>query len=228
MKRITVISIATLYLISETFYLRAEEDYRFEIGGGTGMTGYLGDANTSFLYQNPSWEFEALFRYIANPRWNFKTNFFIGSLAGNSADMTNVFPSGNTYKFSSVFYEVAELAEFNFFSYGIGEPYQHLKRFTPYLAGGIGLTAWRTGGESGAAFTLPFGVGFRYKPSKRVNLGLEFLMKKTFTDRLDGKDLQDPSGIKSSFMKNTDWYSTLTFTVSYEFSKRCATCNYKD
>ena len=40
--------------------------------------------------------------------------------------------------------------------------------------------------------------------------------------------LADPMGIKSSFMKNTDWYSTLTFTVSYEFSKRRAVCNYKD
>ena len=29
-------------------------------------------------------------------------------------------------------------------------------------------------------------------------------------------------------MKNTDWYSTITLTVSYEFSKRCAVCHYKD
>ena len=228
MKRFTVISIATLYLLSEVIQLRAQEDYKFELGGGVGMTGYLGDANTSFLYQHPSWDAEILFRYIANPRWNFKTNFYIGSLSGNSKDMTNVFPSGETYKFSTIFYELSEMAEFNFFNYGIGESYLHLKRFTPYLAGGIGLTAWRVQSQSGVAFTLPFGLGVRYKPSKRVNLGLEFLMKKTFTDRLDGKDLQDPMGIESSFMKNTDWYSTLTFTVGYEFGKRCATCNYKD
>lgn len=228
MKRITVISIATLYILAESLHLKAQEDYRFEIGGGIGMTGYLGDANTSNLLQHPSWDIEALFRYIVNPRWNFKTNLFIGKLSGNSADMLNVFPSGMTFKFSTVFYELSELAEFNFFNYGIGEPYLHLKRFSPYLAGGIGITAWSIDKTTGAAFTLPFGVGFRYKPSERVNLGIEFLMKKTFTDKLDGKNLQDPEGIKSSFMKNTDWYSTLTFTVSYEFSKRCATCNYKD
>ncbi|MCH5227801.1 MAG: outer membrane beta-barrel protein [Muribaculaceae bacterium] len=228
MKRFTIISIATIYILSEVISLRAQEDYRFEIGGGVGMTGYLGDANTSNLYQHPSWDVELLFRYIATNRWNFKTNFYIGGLKGNSADMTNVFPDGQTYKFSTVFYELSELAEFNFFGYGIGETYLHLKRWTPYLAGGLGITAWNVGGKAGAAFTIPFGVGFRYKPSKRWNLGLEFLMKKVFTDKLDGPDLQDPVGIKSSFMKNTDWYSTLTFTVSYEFSKRCATCNYKD
>ncbi|MCH5226127.1 MAG: outer membrane beta-barrel protein [Muribaculaceae bacterium] len=206
----------------------AQEDYRFDMGGGVGMTGYLGDANTSTLFQRPSWDVELLFRYIANPRWNFKSSFYVGGLSGDSADMTNLFPSEETYKFSTIFYEISELAEFNFFSYGIGETYLHLKRWTPYIAGGIGLTAWNVKGTSGAAFCIPFGIGFRYKPSKRVNLGLEFLMKKTFTDRLDGPDLQDPMGIESSFMKNTDWYSTLTFTVSFEFSKRCATCNYKD
>ena len=53
-------------------------------------------------------------------------------------------------------------------------------------------------------------------------------MKKVFSDRLDGDNLVDPIGIKSSFAKNTDWYSTLTFTISYEFSKRCAQCHYKE
>ena len=53
-------------------------------------------------------------------------------------------------------------------------------------------------------------------------------MKKTFSDRLDGDHLKDPFMIKSSFAKNTDWYSTLTLTLTYEFSKRCAVCHYKE
>ena len=228
MKRILAISITAIYILAGAIVLKAQEDYRFAIGGGVGMTGYLGDANTSTLFKRPSWDVELLFRYLATTRWNFKTSFYVGGLSGNSADMTNVFPSGETYKFSTTFYELSEMAEFNFFSYGIGESYLHLKRWTPYITGGLGVTAWTVGKHPGVAFTLPFGIGFRYKPSKRVNLGLEFLMKKTFTDKLDGPDLNDPMGIKSSFMKNTDWYSTLNFTISYEFSKRCATCNYKD
>lgn len=219
---------ATVYILLETVNIQAQEDYRFDMGGGVGMTGYLGDANTSNLLRHPSWDAELLFRYIANPRWNFKTGFYIGGLSGDSADMTNVFPSEQTYKFSTIFYELSELAEFNFFNYGMGETYRHLKRWTPYITGGLGVTAWKVGGKGGAAFTIPVGIGVRYKPSLRFNICLEFLMKKTFTDKLDGPDLRDPMGIKSSFMKNTDWYSTLTFSISYEFSKRCATCNYKD
>lgn len=226
--RLAILTITLMSIAAGSGNILAQEDYRFDIGGGVGMTGYLGDANTANLWQHPSWDAEILFRYIANPRWAFKTNFYVGGLAGNSADMTNIFPDDQTYKFTSTFYEFGEMAEFNFFSYGIGETYRHLKKFTPYITGGLALTGWSVGGEGGVAFCLPFGIGFKYKPSKRLNFGLEFLMKKTFTDRLDGSQLDDPHGIESSFMKNTDWYSTLTFTVSYEFSKRCATCNYKD
>lgn len=206
----------------------AQEDYRFDIGGGIGMTGYLGDANTANLLKNPGFDAEVLFRYMLNPRWAFKTNFYVGSLRGDSSQMTNVFPENRSFKFSTIFYELGEMAEFNFFNYGMGESYRKLKRISPYIAAGLGITAWSVGGKAGAALSIPLGIGAKYKLSERWNLGLEFLMKKTFTDRLDGADLKDPLGIKSSFMKNTDWYSTLSVTVSYEFSKRCAVCNYKD
>lgn len=208
--------------------MRAQEDYRFDIGAGFGMTGYLGDANDANLYQNPSWDAEILFRYLYNPRFNFKTNFYIGSLRGNSAQMDNVFADFQNYKFSTTFYELGETFEFHFFNYGMGESYRKLKRWTPYIVAGVSVMAWSVDKKAGFSFAIPMGAGFKFKPSLRWNLGLEFLMKKTFSDRVDGSSLKDPYGIRSGFMKNTDWYSTLTFSVSYEFSKRCAVCNYKD
>lgn len=217
-----------LCVMCTAFGASAQEDYRFDIGGGIGMSGYLGDANTSVLYQNPSWDLELLLRYIANPRWAFKTNLYIGQLRGNTEQMANVYPGGQQFKFSTTFYEAGEMAEFNFFNYGMGETYRKLKRWSPYITGGLSLTLWTVDRHIYAGFTLPFGAGVKFKVNRRLNLGLEFLMKKVFTDRLDGDNLKDPYGIKSSFAKNTDWYSTLTFTISYEFSKRCEVCHYKD
>ena len=207
---------------------RAQEDYRFDFGAGLGMTGYLGDANTSNLFQNPSWDAELFLRYIINPRLALKTNFYVGGLRGNSEQMTNVFPDNKVFKFTTTFYEIGELFEFNFFEFGIGETYRKLKRITPYITAGLSATMWSVDKSIYGGLTIPLGIGVKYKPSKRLNLGLEFLMKKVFSDRLDGVAGEDLHTIKSSFAKNTDWYSTLTFTVSYEFSKRCATCNYKD
>lgn len=216
-----------LAIASASFAARAQEDYRFDIGGGIGMTGYLGDASSN-LYASPSWDAEILFRYIYNPRFNFKTNFYVGGLGGDTSKMDDILPDGENFKFTTTFYELGEMVEFHFFNYGMGERYRKLKRWTPYITAGLGVTAWKADGKFGAAATIPLGIGFKYKPALRWNLGLEFLMKKTFTDRLDGEHLKDPYGIKSGFMKNTDWYSTLTITISYEFSKRCAVCNYKD
>lgn len=228
MPKIVTATLAIILLLPFSFRTEAQEDFRFDAGAGIGMTGYLGDANTSNLWSSPGFAFQGVFRYIANPRWNFKTGLYIGSLNGDSSKMTNIFPSGETYKFSTTFFELSELAEFNFFNYGMGETYRHLKRWTPYITGGLGATLWSTSSQTSAAFTIPFGAGVRYKPSLRVNLGLEFLMKKVFSDRLDGPLLDDPLTIESAFEKNTDWYSTLTLTVTYEFGKRCAACNYKD
>ncbi|MCM1368991.1 MAG: porin family protein [Candidatus Amulumruptor caecigallinarius] len=217
---------AFMFMLAPT--VKAQEDYRFDIGLGFGFTGYLGDANSANLFAHPGWNGELLFRYIMNPRLNLKTGFYMGALSGDSADMDNVFPDAKTYSFSTTFYELGEMVEFHFFNYGMGESYRKLKRWTPYITAGLGMTAWSVDGKTNAAFTIPLGVGFKFKPALRWNLGLEFLMKKTFSDKLDGEVLADPLGIKSSFMKNTDWYSTVTLTISYEFSKRCAVCHYKE
>ena len=206
----------------------AQEDYRLEFGAGLGMTGYLGDANTANLLQNPGLDGELFLRYLFNPRLALKTNFYVGGLRGNSEQMTNVFPSGENYKFSTTFFELGEMFEFNFFEYGMGETYRKLKRFSPYITAGLSATMWSVEKKIFAGFTIPFGIGAKFKVNERLNLGLELLMKKVFSDRLDGTALEDPLSIKSSFAKNTDWYSTFTLTISYEFSKRCAVCNYKD
>ncbi len=237
MKKLLILTIALLLGVASGYSqsrkgnyaaFSDDDDYRYDIGGGLGMTGYLGDANTSNLWGNPSWDVEALFRYILNPRFAFKTNFYVGALRGNSADMTNVFPDGQTFKFNTTFYDLGEMVEFNFFNYGMGRKYQKLSRITPYITAGLGFTVWTTDGTANATLNIPFGIGVKYKLNKRVNLGMEFLMKKTLSDKLDGENLSDPYQIKHSFMKNTDWYSTLTFTISYEFSRRCAECHYKD
>ena len=53
-------------------------------------------------------------------------------------------------------------------------------------------------------------------------------MTKVLGDRVDGEVLDDPYMIKSSFIKNTDWYSTIMITISYEIGQRCRNCFYID
>lgn len=201
------------------------ETYKFDIGAGIGMSGYLGDANESNMFAHPGVGLNASFRYLVNTRWAFRGLLTAASLSGTTADMDNVLPEGKVYDFKSWVYDLGARAEFNFFNYGIGESYKQLSRISPYLSLGLGVAMSRTGGDNFVAMTLPMGFGVKFKLRPRVNLGMEFTMTKVFGDHLDSSELKDLYGIKSSFLKNTDWYSALMVSISYEFGERCVTCH---
>lgn len=205
-----------------------ESKYKFDLGASLGMSGYLGDANQSNLFKNIGFAGGATFRYLIDTRWALRGIFTTASLSGNTADWDNVLPDGKQYEFSSQIYDLGIRGEFNFFGYGIGETYKKLRRWSPYLSLGIGATLATCEGETAFAVNIPMGIGVKYKLKPRLNLVLEFCMTKVFGDKVDGKDLNDLYQIKSSFIKNTDWYSTIMFSVTYEFGERCSTCHYVD
>lgn len=201
------------------------ESYRYDIGVGLGMSGYLGDANESNLFKHPGFAANAGVRYLFDSRWAAKAQLSMATISGNTADFENVLPGGAQYDFKSTVYDLSIKGEANFFAYGIGETYKRLRRWTPYLTLGVGLTMASSDGNNSVAFSLPMGVGFKFKLSRRLNLNAEFTMTKVFGDKIDSKELTDLYQIKSSFLKNTDWFSTLTVGISYEFGPRCVTCN---
>ena len=147
------------------------------------------------------------------------------TLSGNTADFSNVLPDGKQYSFKSTAYDLGFRGECNFFGYGIGETYKRLRRWTPFLSVGIGMTMSSTPDGSFFALNIPMGVGIKYKFKPRWNLIAEFSMTKVFGDKVDSAELTDLYGIKSSFLKNTDWYSSLTVGITYEFGARCVTCH---
>lgn len=203
-----------------------EESYRFDIGGQIGMAGYLGDASSS-IFSKPGISFGASFRYLPDVRWAVRAQLNVLNLSGDTSTIDDVLPSMAQYSFKSTVYDLGGRIEFNFFPYGIGETYKRLRRWTPYLTLGVGLTMATCEGQNHAGFNIPMGAGLKYKMRERWNLGLEFTMTKVFSDHVDGQ-LSDLYGIKSSFLKNTDWYSNIAISITYEFGKRCTTCHYVD
>jgi hypothetical protein len=204
--------------------------YKFDIGAGLGMSGYIGEANRSSLMKHPGFVGELSFRYLPDVRWAFRGTLSLLTLSGSTADMDDVLPSTGpeSYDFKSTVYDLGGRVEFNFFSYGIGETYKRLRRWSPYLTLGVGVSLSSSGGETSVAPSLPMGLGVKFKVSPRVNLAAEFTMTKVFGDKVDGPLLNDLNMIKTAFYKNTDWYSRLTIGISYEFGRRCETCHYVD
>ena len=118
MKKLFSVILLAAFWIGAAQSASAQEDYRFDAGGGIGMTGYLGDANTSNLWSHPGFDGMLLFRYIKSPRIAFKTGLYVGTLSGDTSDMTDVLPDAARFKFSTTFFELSEMFEFNFFNYG--------------------------------------------------------------------------------------------------------------
>ena len=221
--------LATLLLPQWSARLSAQtnivESYKFDAGLSLGMSGYLGDANSSNPFLHPGFAANAGMRYLINSRFAAKAQLSYASLSGNTADMDNVLPAGAQYSFKSSVFDLGLRGECNFFAYGIGETYKRLRRWTPYLTIGIGCTMSSTSGQNFFAMNIPMGFGFKYKLKPRLNLVAEFTMTKVFGDHVDSPELSDLYHIKSSFLKNTDWYSSLTVGFTYEFGPRCVTCH---
>ena len=205
-----------------------EAKYKWDVGVAAGMSGYIGDANGGFPFRHPGAAVSGVGRYNFNTRLALRAQAGLQTISGNTADMDNVLPGNAQYKFNTSVFDFGVKGEFNFFPYGIGETYKRLRRCTPYATVGIGVAVGGSKGNRAAAFALPLGVGVKYKLSERCNLGAEWAFTKTFSDKIDSKELTDLYLIKSSFIKNTDWLSTLTVSITYEFGERCEVCNRKD
>ena len=199
--------------------------YKFDFGASLGVSGYAGDASSS-VFKHPGFVGDLNFRYLPDSRWAVRGVLSTLSLSGNTADLDNVLPEGKQYSFSSQVFDLGARIEFNFFSYGIGETYKRLRRWSPYLTLGVGATLAICDGNTAFGPNIPMGAGIKYKLKERLNLSVEFTMTKVFNDHVDGKELSDLTTIKSSFVKNNDWYSRFTIGISYEFGKRCETCHY--
>lgn len=221
-----LIAAAAILMAAPAVYGQSDNDsYKFDIGVGGGMSGYLGDANESNVFASPGVAMNVAFRYLFNDnRWALRGQLTALSLSGNTEKFSNVYPLNVNYQFKGWAYDLGARGEFNFFAYGIGETYKRLKRWTPYLSLGIGATYAKSGDHTSVALNIPMGFGVKYKATKRINLMLELSMTKVFGDHVDG-ELKDLYQIKSSFIKNTDWYSSIMIGVSYEFGPRCVTCH---
>lgn len=204
---------------------QTDDEYLMEIGGGVGFLGYLGDYN-NVLTRDLQPMATLLVRRNLNPYMGLRLAASFGKLKGDERDVKTVYPSTGVtpYSFSRTLTDVSLTYEYNFWPYGTGRDYYGAKRLTPFVFLGLGGTY--AGGDGSSVFTanVPIGLGLKYKVGQRINVGVEWAIHFSMSDKLDGRN--DPYGITSSGMfKNTDCYSVLQLTLSYSFMPKCTTCN---
>jgi hypothetical protein len=225
----------------------AQEDpeYRLELGGGLALTAYEGDFNGSIMRgMQPRLAVTA--KYKLNPRMAWAAQLSTGQLKGSSKNADTWYPVlwQKPMDFKTMVTDFTIRYEYNFWPFGTGREYLGAVPLTPFIAIGAGLTfagkpklkgaAWLDAEtpdpnapeapKAVTAFQMPIGLGVKYKLKDRLNLTAEWIMHFTGSDHLDG--VKDPYGIASSgLFKNTDGYSTLQVSLTYDLWAKCKTCH---
>lgn len=203
---------------------QTEPEYRAEVGLGLGTMGYLGDLNGNLLKELQPMA-SLVGRYKMNPRMAFAMNISYGKLKGEAAGADTWYPGTveNDYSFSHSLIDIGVRYEYNFWPYGTGRDYRGAQPLTPYITLGVGGT-YASARRNIFTANVPIGFGVKYKLKQRWNIGLEWLMHFSLSDELDG--VKDPYGIVSKgAFKNSDCYSTLQLSVTYDLWAKCKVCH---
>ncbi len=221
MGRLLGLSLLLFHLSLARVAAQDAPEYRMEIGGGLGLMAYQGDLSGG-LFKSMQPTVAALAKYKMNPRMAWSAQLSSGKLKGTSKDVKTWYPAfhDSIASFSNQLTDFTLRYEYNFWPFGTGKEYIGAQPLTPFIAMGTGLAFTK----KTVAGLLQFGVGVKYKLRDRLNLTAEWMMHFTGSDKLD--NVVDPYGIKSSgLFKNTDSYSTLQVSITYEFWEKCKTCN---
>lgn len=213
-----------LLILSFTAFLpvkaQTELEYKMEIGGMVGTSTYLGDTGSTGLFKNINAGGGAIARYNINPRMALKFDLGYGGLSGDATD--KAFPDDvdrSKLKFSTSVVDFGCQYEIHFWAYGTGNSYKNTHRLVPYLQIGLGGTV----ANKTFSLNIPIGFGIKYKVAPRVNIGLDWTVRLSMTDKIDG--IEDPFRIQSGFLKNKDSYCWTMLYVSYDFLPRLRKCN---
>jgi hypothetical protein len=225
MKRILLLLMLTA---AAGAYAQDDMEYRMEVGAGVGTVAYEGDFNGNILKgMQPA--ASLVLRRNLNPYMGLRLMGSYGKLKGSSDNVDTYWPDyvQAPYKFDNNVVDLSVTYEYNFWPYGTGRDYRGARRLTPFVFAGIGATYVSGSNKDVVTANVPLGLGVKYKVGDRLNVGLEWAMHFSLSDKLDG--VSDPYAVKSSgLFKNTDCYSALQLTLTYSFMAKCRTCHNED
>lgn len=169
-----------------------------DIGFFGGSGNYFGDMTKTEWQESINPAYGAFVRFNFNPRYGLRFNVLNGNIGAVGEFDSQKWILGPT-KFYEWFFKknVTDISlqfEFNYFKYIVGDK---ATPYSTYVFGGVGMQSYSydlqyIGQPSGSEVTptIPFGLGFKFNLSKRIGLGIEAGMRKTFSDKLD--NLDDP------------------------------------
>jgi hypothetical protein len=202
--------------------VKAQGQPSLDIGFFGGAGTYFGDMTKIDFSKSVHPAYAVFARYNFNPRYGLRFNVLNGTIGAQGEFDTQAINNNpsipNYWEFNKNVLDISLQFEFNFLKYIVGDketPY------STYIFGGVGMHSYQYsnalvegGSNSEISPTLPFGVGFKFNLSKRVGLGLEGGLRKSFSDKLD--NLDDPlsfTDVNGTAVNYTDQYHNNDWTA---------------
>jgi hypothetical protein len=204
-----------------------------DIGIWGGWSGYIGDIEEMTLTQSSFPILGVFYRQNFNQRVSARAMFLTGPISAHGTIQNT------DWSFDKPIQDLSLQVEINFLRYMLGN---RKHAFTSYVTAGIGATFFKyqvdpasigifnpshnkgTNPIDEGVFspTLPFGLGFKFNMGKRLGIGVEYQMRKIFSDKLD--NLDDPLAhfnnqgkevTYTDFLHNNDWTGFLGLQLTY-------------
>ncbi|MGL4992810.1 MAG: DUF6089 family protein [Bacteroidales bacterium] len=194
------------------------QEYLFEIGPTLGGSSYIGE-----IAKHPFSKFNSNYGMIIRYNHNLRNALKLSVEKSNihSSGYIDSYYTNYKYSFKKSLIDLGIQYEYNFFSYSNIFEHMESSRFSPYITLGAGVILLGKG-SSNIHLNIPIGVGLKYKVNNRINIGTEFTMRWTSTDKLDG--ISNPTKGTKTWYKNNDWYSICKLYLSFDFGRRKCDC----
>jgi len=171
----------------------------WKLGVFGGGSYYLGEINQNH-FSPINFAFGSFLRYNFDQRLNFKFGVNFGTISGDDKNSNSSFNNDRNFAFNSNLIEISSTMELNFFPFSaldykahfvspygyLGFAYAHHNPQASYNGIDISTADLETEGNSYSKhlLTIPMGVGVKFR-FNRLGLGLDWGIRKTFTDYLD-------------------------------------------
>ena len=267
--------IVLVFMMSGAYAQRHTLLSRSELGFVAGGSYYIGDLNSYGHFKNTQPAVGLMYRFNIHSRLTLRANFTYGNVKASDAGSDKPVINNRNLSFASEIFEGAAGVEFHYFPFQIGHPrYKgtayilaeiglfHMNPTTDINGEQIELQSLGTEGQGTdlsseghykkVQLAVPLGVGFKVSLGKSVAIGMEYGIRKTFTDYLDDvkaaryvnpDDLSAVSGPLAATLSNRsldgsrfgrrgnpttkDWYAFFGMTVTFKLGnpRKCPMMN---
>lgn len=205
-----------------------------ELGILGGTSYYLGELNPSIQIANKfNPAIGVFYRKNTSTRYALRFGLNYGKLSATDNITSTELSNYRQLSFSTNLYEAYGILEFNFLPYQINN--YRTSAYSPYVF--IGAAAFMVDPEvendgtiatssSGSiiAPSMPFGFGIKFNLAHNFGAAIEWGMRKTFTDGIDGLSESYVGGYQLSNTQNKDWYSIIGITLNYKILTQSDHC----